>query len=142
MANQRTKAMTISHPQQLDHAQCACQDASANVLQFHGVNFLTHLHSYFHQARKIMRDNFQEAVQEHVNELSFSPSQALPLVRTRIPRLAQISPLDMGNLVRQSRDDCEMTCKTSDGISRRKSEQWQWQRRRMSVKAACKESHL
>ena len=48
--------------------------------------------------------------------------EALPLVRTRILRLAQISPLDTRSPARRPRDGREISGKTSGEISRRKSE--------------------
>jgi hypothetical protein len=47
--------------------------------------------------------------------------EALPLVWTRILRLAQISPLDARSPARRPRDDREISGKTSGEISRRKS---------------------
>ena len=51
----------------------------------------------------------------------FDRVEALPLVRTRILRLAQISPLDARSPARRPRDDREISGKTSGEISRRKS---------------------
>jgi len=48
--------------------------------------------------------------------------QALPLVWTRILRLAQISPLEARSPARRPHDDREISGKTSGEISRRKSE--------------------
>ncbi len=47
--------------------------------------------------------------------------EALPLVWTRILRLAQISPLDARSPARRPRDDREISGKTSGEISRRKT---------------------
>lgn len=113
--------MTTFHSQQLDRRQCIHQNANASVFQIHATNFAVKLHVHIHAARKIGCSNLSNVVQAHIIEFSFYWNQALPLVRTRILRLAQISPLDMRSLTRQSRDDCEMSGKTSDGISRRKS---------------------
>ncbi len=51
----------------------------------------------------------------------FDRVEALPLVWTRILRLAQISPLDARSPARRPRDDREISGKTSGEISRRKS---------------------
>jgi hypothetical protein len=80
------------------------------------------LNAQVHEARKIRRNNVQRTVQAHVTKLSFYTSQALPLGKTRILRLAQISPLDTRSPTRRPRDGRETSGKTSGEISRRKSE--------------------
>jgi len=52
----------------------------------------------------------------------FDRVEALPLVWTRILRLAQISPLEARSPARRPHDDREISGKTSGEISRRKSE--------------------
>ena len=52
----------------------------------------------------------------------FDRVEALPLVKTRILRLAQISPLDTRSPARRPRDGRETSGKTSGEISRHKSE--------------------
>ncbi len=120
--NQRTKTMTTFRPQQSDRGRHARQKANASMVQIHGTNCPTKLHSHIHEARKIWRKNFQRVVQERVIELSFYAEQALPLVKTRILRLAQISPLVARSPARRPRDGRETSGKTSGEISRRKSE--------------------
>jgi hypothetical protein len=109
--------MTTFQPRQSERGRCVHRKAGADALQNHVTNRTTKMHSYFHEARKIWCNHFQRALQEHVNEWSFYTREALPLVKTRILRLAQISPLDIRSPARQPRDGREISGKTSAGIS-------------------------
>jgi hypothetical protein len=91
--------------------------ANACTHQIHVTNCTTKLHSPGHEARKIVYNNLSSATQEHVTKLSFYTSQALPLVKTMFLRLANSSPLAARSPARRSRDDREMSGKTSAGFS-------------------------
>ena len=65
---------------------------------------------------------FKSRCSRTVLRYRFDRVEALPLVRTRILRLAQISPLDTRSPARRPRDGREISGKTSGEISRRKSE--------------------
>jgi len=109
--------MTTFHARQSDRGRCVHRKAGADALQNHVTNRTTKMHSYFHEARKNVRSKFQGTVQEHVSEWSFYTIEALPLVRTRILRLAQISPMIARSPARRPRDEREISGKTSAGIS-------------------------
>ncbi len=114
--------MTTFHSRQSDWRRRVRKKANARALQIRATNCPTKLHAHFHEARKIRCNSVQGTVQAHIIELSFYAEQALPLVRTRILRLAQISPLDTRSPARRPRDGRETSGKTSGEISRRKSE--------------------
>jgi hypothetical protein len=76
------------------------------------------LHGHFYEAQNIPRNNAQGTVQVHITELSFYAEQALPLVRTRILRLANSSPKTERSPARRSRDGREPSGKTSGEMSR------------------------
>jgi len=88
--------------------------ANADTFNFTPQN----LHSHSHEARKNMCSKFQGTVQEHVNEWSFYTREALPLVSTRILRLANSSPKIARSPARRSRDGRETFGKKSGEISR------------------------
>ena len=110
--------MTAFHSRQSDCGRRVHQKADANAFQIHVTNCTTKLHSQVHEGRKIVCGKFQGAVQEHVNEWSFYTREALPLVKTRFLRLAQISPMIARSPARRPRDEREISGKTSAGISR------------------------
>jgi len=110
--------MTTFQPRQSDRGRCVHRKAGANALQNHVTKRTTEMHSYFHEARKVRCNSFQRASQERVIEWSFYTREALPLVRTRILRLAQISPMIARSPARRPRDEREISGKTSAGISR------------------------
>jgi hypothetical protein len=114
--------MTPFHPQQSDRGRRVRKNANVSTFQIHVTNCTTKLRAQVHEARKIQCNNAQGTVQAHIIELSFYAEQALPLVQTRILRLAQISPLDTRSPARRPRDGRETSGKTSGEISRRKSE--------------------
>jgi hypothetical protein len=114
--------MTTFQSQQSDRGRCVHQKADATALQIHVTKCAAKLHGHCHEARKIVRDNFQRATQERVMELPICAKQALPLRNRRIPRLAQVSPLDVRSPARRSNDDRETPGKTSGEISRLKVE--------------------
>jgi hypothetical protein len=88
--------------------------ANADTFNFTPQN----LHSHSHEARKNMCSKFQGTVQEHVNEWSFYTREALPLVSTRILRLANSSPKIARSPARRSRDGRETSGEKSSKISR------------------------
>jgi hypothetical protein len=114
--------MTTFHSRQSDWRRRVRKKANASTLQIRATNYTTKLHAHVHEARKVVCNKIQSVVQEHVTELEFYTREALPLVKTRILRLAQISPLDMRSPARRPRDGRETSGKTSGEISRRKSE--------------------
>jgi hypothetical protein len=109
--------MTTFRSQQSDRGQRVRQEASANAFQIHLTNCARNLRRHVHEARKIVCNKLQGAVQEHVIELSFYTREALPLVGTRILRLAENSPMAARSPVRRPRDVRESSGKTSGGIS-------------------------
>ena len=110
--------MTTFHPQQSDPGRYVRQKADANMLQIHITKCAARLHSHCHKARKIVCNNFQGAVQAHVTELEFYPSQALPLNFVRFFRLANSSPKTARSPAKRSRDVRETSGKKSGEISR------------------------
>ena len=113
--------MTTLCPHQSDRGRCVRQTTNTNALHIHVTNCAAKLHGHCHEARKIVCDNFQRAARERVMELLLYAKQALPLVWTRILRLAQISPMAARSPARQPRDGRETSGKTAGGISRRES---------------------
>jgi len=109
--------MTTFHLRQSERGRCVHRKTGADALQNHVTNRTTKMHSYFHEARKIWCNHFQRALQERVNEWSFYTREALPLVRTRILRLAQISPIIARSPARRPGDEREISGKTSAGVS-------------------------
>ena len=116
--NQRTKTMTTFHPQEFDRGQCAHQKAGASALQIGVTNCTNRLRAHVHEARKVVCNKIQSAVQEHVPELEFYAREALPLVKTRFLRLVKISPLAARSPARRSRDGRATSGKTTGEISR------------------------
>ncbi len=110
--------MTTFHPQQFDRGQSANPKAGASALQISVTNCPTKSHAHVHEARKIQCNNVQSTVQTHIIELSFYAEQALPLVWTRILRLAESSPTTVRSPARRSRDGRATTGKTTGEISR------------------------
>ena len=109
--------MTTFCQQRSDSGQRACQMRDASALQIHAMNCTAKLHGHFHETQKIVRNNFPDAAQERVNELVIYAEEALPLVETRILRLAQISPMMARSPARRLRDDREPSGKTTGNIS-------------------------
>lgn len=116
--NQRTKTMTTFHPQQFDRGQCAHQKAGTGALQISVTNYTNKLCAHVHEARKVVCNNFQRAVQAHVMGLLLYAKQALPLVKTRFLRLANSSPKTARSPARRSRDGRATSGKTTGEISR------------------------
>jgi hypothetical protein len=110
--------MTAFCPQQSDHARCVRKKAYVGKLQIRVRNCAAKLHSHFHEARKIVCNNLSSAVQAHVMELPLYAEQALPLIGTRILRLAKVSPKIARSPTRQLRDGRELSGKKSSEISR------------------------
>lgn len=114
-------SMTTFRPQRSNPSRYVRRKTDANMLQVYITKCPAKLHSHCHEARKIVCNNFQGAVQAHVTELEFYTPQALPLARARLLRLAQISPLDVWIPARCSGDDHEISSRPSGKISRYKS---------------------
>jgi hypothetical protein len=114
--------MTTFHSRQSDWRRRVRKKANASTLQISVTNCPTKLHGHVHEGRKIQRNNVSSMVQKHGCKYCFYAEQALPLNKTRILRLAQISPLDTRSPARRPRDGRETSGKTSGEISRRKSE--------------------
>ena len=110
--------MTTFYPQQSDRKRCVRQKTGTSALQITATNCTAKLHSYVHEARKIRCNNWQGAGQAYAAELKFYTKQALPLVRTRILRLANSSPEIARSPARRSRDGRETFGKKSGEISR------------------------
>jgi hypothetical protein len=110
--------MTPFHPQQSDRSRRVHQKVNASTVQIHVTNCTTKLHSHVHEARKIQCNNVQRTVQAHIANLSFFTSQALPLARASILRLANSSPKTARSPARRSRDVRETSGKKSGEISR------------------------
>ena len=141
--------MTIFDSRQSDCGRGVCKNANASTLQIHVTNCTTKLRGYVHEAEKIQCNNVSGTVQEHVTELEFYTSQALPLVSTRFFRLANSSPKTARSPARRSRDSRETTGKTTGKISRVMSaqvpgngRQWQRQCRRMAGRMTRKTTCL
>ena len=109
--------MTSIHQQQSNRGRYAHQETGANVFQIHVTNCARNLRHHFHEARKVVCNNFQRAAQERVTELLLYAKHALPLVETRILRLAQISPLIARSPARQPRDKRAMSGKIAGKMS-------------------------
>ena len=110
--------MTTFHPRQSERGRCVHQKADASTLQIHFTNCTTKLHGDFYEARQIVCNKFQGAVQEHVSEWSFYTIEALPLVKTRFLRLANSSPKTARSPARWSRDSRATSGKKSGEMSR------------------------
>jgi hypothetical protein len=87
--------------------------ANADTFNFTPQVAPSNLHSHVHEARKIVCNKIQGAVQEHVNEWSFYTREALPLVKTRFLRLANSLPKTARSPARRSRDGREMSGRTT-----------------------------
>ncbi len=114
--------MNTFHPRQSDCGRRVHKKANASAL-----NFTLQIPSsictvMFTRHVKPDATNFKSRCSRTVVCYRLDRVQALPLVRTRILRLAQISPLDTRSPARRPRDGRETSCKTSGEISRRKSE--------------------
>jgi hypothetical protein len=83
--------MATFHLQQSDRGQRVRRKAGANALQICVTNYPAELRDYFHEARKIVCNKLQGAVQEHVIELSFYAKQAVPLPRGRFLCCANVA---------------------------------------------------
>ncbi len=120
--------MTTFHTQQSNPGRRARRKADIHALQIHVTNCANKLHGDVHEARKTRCNNFQRAVQSHVMELLLYAKQALPLVWTRVLRLAKSSPKLARSPARRSRDGREPSGKKSGEMSRRHiratSKQW------------------
>ena len=114
--------MTTFQPQQSNRGRLVSHNAHATALQIHAMNCTIKLHGNFHEARKIVRNNLQRAVQTYAAECQFYTSQAEPLSWLRFLRLAQISPKVARSPARRARDVRETSGKTTGEISRHKSE--------------------
>jgi hypothetical protein len=110
--------MTTFYPQQSDCGRRVQKMANADTFNFTPPVAPSNLHSHVHEARKNVCSKFQGAVQEHVNEWSFYTREALPLVSTRILRLANSSPKIARSPARRSRDGRETSGKKSGEMSR------------------------
>jgi len=115
--------MTTLFSQQLDRSRSVRQMVNANAPQTHAANCPTKLHGHFHEARKIVCNNFQRTMQAYAAECQFYTSQALPLPTGRILRLAENSPMAARSPARRSSDGRETTGKKSGEMSRLKSVQ-------------------
>ena len=110
--------MTAFRLQQPNRGQRVRQTKNANALQIHVTNCTTKLHSHFHETRKIMGNNFPSWCNRKVQCYRLNEVQALPLVSTRILRLANSSPKIARSPARRSRDGRETSGKKSGEISR------------------------
>ena len=110
--------MTTYHSRHSDWRRRVRKKANASTLQIRATNCTTKLHAHFHEARKIRCNSVQDTVQAHIIELSFYAEQALPLVSTRILRLANSSQKISRSPARRSRDGRETSGKKSGEISR------------------------
>lgn len=117
-ANQRTESMTTLCQQRPAGGQRACQKPGARVLHFHVTNCTHKLHGHFHEAQKIQCNNVSSSVRSQIIDSHFLQIEALPLVSTRILRLANSSPKIARSPARRSRDGRETSGEKSSKISR------------------------
>ena len=110
--------MIAFHSLQSDRGRHARKQANVSMVQIHVTNCTAKLRGYVHEAEKIQCNNLQGAGQAYAAGLIFYAEQALPLVRTRILRLAQISPIAARSPARRSRDGRATSGKTTGEISR------------------------
>ena len=110
--------MTTFHPQQFDRGQSAHQKTGTSALQISVTNCTNKLRVHVHEARKVVFNKIQRAVQDHVIELEFNTREALPLVWTRFLRLANSSPKTARSPARRSRDGRETSGEKSGKSSR------------------------
>lgn len=89
-----------------------------NAPQIHASNCTAKLRSYVHETGRIMCNSRQGAAQERIVEILFWTEQALPLSKTKVLRLAKISPIAARSPARQPRDGRETSGKKSDVMSR------------------------
>ena len=111
-------AMTAFHSQQFDHSHCVHQKTGTGAHQISVTNCTAKLRSHIHEAGKIRCNNWQGTGQAYAAELKLYTTQALPLVTTRILRLATISPKVARSAARRPRDGCETSGKKSGVVSR------------------------
>jgi hypothetical protein len=117
-ANQRTESMTTLCQQRPARGQRACQKPGARVLHFHVTNCTHKLHGHFHEARKIQCNNVSSSVRSQIIDSHFLQIEALPLVKTRFLRLAQISPMAARSPARRQRDGRAISGKIAGRFSR------------------------
>jgi hypothetical protein len=110
--------MTTFHSRQSDRGRRVRQKADANAFQISVTNSTTKLRGSFHETRKIVCNNFSSWCNHKVQCYRFNEVQALPLVSTRILRLANSSPKIALSPARRSRDGRETSGKKSGEISR------------------------
>lgn len=109
--------MTTFRSHQSGHGRGVGQKAGTITFQIRVTNCARNLRCYVHEARKIVCNNFQRAAQERIIEWSFYARDAVPLVKTRFLRLAQISPMAARIPARQPRDDRTTTGKIAGKMS-------------------------
>ena len=141
--------MTAFYFQQPDCGRRVRKNANASTFQIHVTNCTTKLRAQVHEARKIQCNNFSSWCNHKVQCYRFNEVQALPLVWTRILRLADSSPKTARSPARRSRDGREPSGETTGEISRVITAQlpgnagrWQQQCRRTSVKTTRKTTCL
>ena len=110
--------MTAFHLRQSDCGRRVRQKADSNAIQIHVTNCTAKLHAQVHEARKIRGNNFSSWCNHKVQCHRFNEVQALPLVKTRILRLANSSPKTARSPARRSRDGRETSGKKSGEMSR------------------------
>lgn len=110
--------MTAFHSQQFDYSHCVHQMTGTGAHQISVTNCTAKLRSHIHEAGKIRCNNWQGVGQAYAAELKFYTRQALPLVTTRILRLAKISPKVARSAARRPRDGRETSGKKSGVMSR------------------------
>ncbi len=114
--------MTPFHPQQSNRGRCVRKNANVNTFNFTS-QIAPPICAVMHTEHdKSDTTIFKSLCKRMAVNKCFYRVEALPLVRTRILRLAQISPLDTRSPARRPRDGRETSGKTSGEISRRKSE--------------------
>jgi hypothetical protein len=140
--------MTIFQPQQSNRGRRVGHNADATALQIHVTNCVRNSRRYFHEARKIVCNNFQSAVQAYAAECQFYTSHAEPLSWLRFLRLANRSLKLAQSPARWARDVRETSGETTREISRtrpcnlsamagQRHRQSRWTNREMIRKTTC-----
>jgi len=115
--------MTTFHSRQSDCGRGVRKNANASTFQIHVTNCTTKLRAQVHEVRKIQCNNFSSWCNHKIQFYRFNEVQALPLVWTRILRLAKSSPKTARSPARRSRDGRQPSGKKSGEISRAMSAQ-------------------
>jgi len=110
--------MTVFHSRQSGDARRTRKNENADTFNFASQIPPPNLHSHGHEARKIVCNNFSSWCNHKVQCYRFNEVQALPLVSTRILRLANSSPKIARSPARRSRDGRETSGKKSGEMSR------------------------